>query len=133
MRPHTHRFTWQYVLIAASFFISGCVSLSDYADPQTTGKVPVQAKNWGAGCVGNGARLTLGGKTNQPGAFIVVAGDKPIFTEIVSVSDTVWVEVDHPLFGDCQIHVMVNGVVVDHAVSKVGAYRAYFVPAPTGT
>jgi len=124
-----YRLSKFWAALAVSILAWGCASTNDYGNPQAMGKVPMQAQGCGVGCAGDGSRLTLGVRASQPGSFILVAGDTPILTQTVSANDMVLAEVDHPLFGQCHIAVKVNGIVMEHADSKIAVYRAYFLPA----
>ena len=125
----------RWAVIMATFAMSGC-SLSerssDFADPKAAGTVPMQAQACGSGCVGNGMEMTLGMvQPTEPSIFIVVAGNEPILKVTVAAHDNVWAEINHPLVGDCQVDVKVNGSKVDSSSSKVGVYRTYLVAAGT--
>jgi hypothetical protein len=107
----------------------GCANSSDYSDPIVKGIVSPAAKLTGAGCAGDGTRLTLGCHATQSGSFVVVAGDTLVLSRTVAAGDNAWVDVDHPLLGLCHIELKVNGVVHETGNSKIAIYRTYFVAA----
>lgn len=112
--------------------VCGCTDLSDYRDARETGAISPDAHLRGAGCVTLGSELTLGGVEPQAGTFILVAGEQPILTQAVAANDDVSAEIHGPLFGPCNIVLVVNGKSVRQATSKVEAYRAYFVADAAG-